>query len=134
MFENSIFALGLIVPLALFLVGHLLIGLLFSVIAIVVRFQARSRPVTVGSQRKVDWAIVFFAASVLSSMLGASLLHIERDLGIAERLVIVGWLLWPVSGVLTIAGKGAGRGPLLVGHGVIAFLLIGLLIALWIHG
>jgi hypothetical protein len=103
MFSSSLFSLGLILPLLLLFVGHVAIGLLFSGAAIVARFQADSEPAAARSQRKIDWAIAILAASVLSSILGACLVHIENKLVIAECLIIVGWFfLWPVSAVLYI--------------------------------
>ena len=97
------------------------------------RFQADSEPAAARSQRKIDWAIAILAASVLSSILGACLVHIENKLVIAECLIIVGWFfLWPVSAVLAVRGRVARR-TLLVGHGLIALLLVGLLICVCIH-
>jgi hypothetical protein len=134
MFSSSLFALGLILPLLLLFVGHVAIGLLFSGAAIVARFQADSEPAAARSQRKIDWAIAILAASVLSSILGACLVHIENKLVIAECLIIVGWFfLWPVSAVLAVEGRGVARRTLLVGHGLIALLLVGLLICVCIH-
>jgi hypothetical protein len=134
MFSSSLFSLGLILPLLLLFVGHVAIGLLFSGAAIVARFQADSEPAAARSRRRVDWAIAILAASVLSSILGACLVHIENKLVIAECLIIVGWFfLWPVSAVLTVWGRGVARRALLVGHGLIALLLVGLLICVWIH-
>jgi len=134
MFSSSLFALGLILPLLLLFVGHVAIGLLFSGAAIVARFQADSEPAAARSQRKIDWAIAILAASVLSSILGACLVHIENKLVIAECLIIVGWfVLWPVSAVLAVEGRGVARRTLLVGHGLIALLLVGLLICVCIH-
>ena len=98
------------------------------------RFQADSEPAAARSQRKIDWAIPILAASVLSSILGACLVHIENKLVIAECLIIVGWFfLWPVSAVLAVEGRGVARRTLLVGHGLIALLLVGLLICVCIH-
>jgi hypothetical protein len=100
----------------------------------VARFQADSEPAAARSQRKIDWAIAILAASVLSSILGACLVHIENKLVIAECLIIVGWFfLWPVSAVLAVEGRGVARRTLLVGHGLIALLLVGLLICVCIH-
>jgi hypothetical protein len=134
MFSSSLFSLGLILPLLLLFVGHVAIGLLISGVAIVVRLKADSKLMVEKSQRKIDWAIAILTASVISSVLGASLVHIESEIGVAIGLVVVGWfLLWPASALLTICGKGVGRLQLLFGHGLIALLMVSLLLAVWNH-
>jgi hypothetical protein len=138
---NGIFSLGLIGPLILFFLGHAASGLLFSGAATIVRFRADSEPAAAGSQRKIDWAIAILVASVLLSILGSSLVRdafirdayarspLQYEIGTGNNLVIVAWfILWPVSAALTIWGSGAGRRLLLVGHGLIASLLVSLLV------
>ena len=125
MFSSSLFALGLILPLLLLFVGHVAIGLLFSGAAIVARFQADSEPAAARSQRKIDWAIAILVVSNLSSILGGYIYHNSAaETGTGMMFVIFGiFLLWPVSAILTLRGRGAGRKVLLVGHGLIALLI-----------
>ena len=132
MFSNGLFSLGLILPLLLLFVGNVAIGVLFSGAAIVVRIRDSSSLAARASQRKIDWAIAILASSELLSIVGASLLHI--DAGLAIGLLLVGFfLLWPISAVLAIWGRGTGRRVLLLGHALIALLVAVLLLSTWIH-
>jgi hypothetical protein len=71
---------------------------------------------------------------VLLSILGGTI-YVKGVNGIGAILTLVGvFILWPVGGLITILGRGAGRGQLLVGHGLIALLMASLLLAVWIHG
>jgi hypothetical protein len=131
MFGNGLFALGMLGPLLLLFLGHAAIGLLFSAAAIVARLRAGSGAGAAGPQRTIDCAIASLAASVLLTVLGAALLHLDSNLGI--MLFAAGLLLaWPVSAVLTLLGRGAGWKPLLVGQALIALLLSGFLVCLWV--
>jgi hypothetical protein len=135
MFSNSLFSLGLILPLLLLFLGHVVIGLLFSGAAIVVRLRADSSLAARASQAKIDWAIAILASSELLQILGASLLHIETKQGIGIGLLAIGmFLLWPISALLAIWGLGAGRRALLIGHGLIALLVAVLLLSVLLHG
>jgi hypothetical protein len=131
MFSGSLFSLGIILPLLLLFIGHVAIALLFSTSAFVVRLRADSELTAGASQRKIDWAIAILAGSALLSVVGATLIHLNAQLGI-ELFGAGLFLLWPLSAVLSVWGRGTGREPLLVGHGLIALSLIGFLICVWI--
>jgi hypothetical protein len=132
MLSNGLFSLGLILPLLLLFLGHVVVGLLFSAVAIAVRIRADSSLTAGKSQRKIDLAIAVLAYSELSSILGASLLH--KYLGAGEMLLASGlFLLWPVSAFLTIWGRGEGRNVLLVGHGLIALWVALFFLSIFIY-
>lgn len=130
---DGIFSLGLVGPLILLFLGHVLIGLLSSGTAIVLRLRASSELTARKSQSKVSWAIATLIGSELLSILGGRLLHWDIRLG--ARLLVVGlFLVWPVSGVLTIFGKGPGRRVMLVGHSVILLWIVLIFLLIWAHG
>jgi hypothetical protein len=133
MVGNGILSSGLIGPLILLFLGHVVIGLLFSGVATAARISADSRLAAGKSQAKIDLAIAILASSELLQILGACLLHSDAGLGIGF-LVVGLFLLWPASVVLAILGRGAGRRVLLVGHGLIALLVAVLLLSVLIHG
>ena len=124
-FSDGWFSVGLVGPLALLFLGFLAIGLLFSGASIVVRRRPDSEPAAARSQRKIDWAIAILVVSNLSSILGGYIYHNSAaETGTGMMFVIFGmFLLWPVSAILTLRGRGAGRKVLLVGHGLIALLI-----------
>jgi hypothetical protein len=122
MFSNCIYSVGLAGPLLLLFIGFLVIGLLFSGAAIVVRLRADTELNAEKSQRKIDWAIAILAISGVLPILGGVLSHYGFP-GRGMILAIVGTLLlWPTSVVLTVWGRGAGRNILLVGHALIPLL------------
>jgi hypothetical protein len=54
--------------------------------------------------------------------------------GTGTMLAIAGmFLLWPVSAVLAVRGRGVGRSVLLIGHSLIALFVIVLLLSVLIH-
>jgi hypothetical protein len=130
---NGIFSLGLIAPLLLLFVGPVGIGLLCSVVAIVVRRRADSELSSGESQSQIDTSIALLA---ISALLSACSLIPTRDavFGTGTTLAIIGmFLLWPVSAVLAIRGRGVGRKVLLVGHGLIAVWVLVLVLSILIH-
>lgn len=133
MFLDDLFSLGLITPLLLLFAGYVAIGVLFAVAATIARLRAVPDLKVRNSQLKIDLAIVILASSELLAILGGSILH--KDMTTGLRLVGVGmFLLWPVSALLALWGRGAGRRVLLVGHGLIALLATVLFLIVWIHG
>jgi hypothetical protein len=99
-----------------------------------VRLRADSELTAGESQPRIDSAIAILAISVALSILGAIIYH-NLDDGAGMVLVIVGiFLLWPVSAVLAIRGRGVGRSVLLMGHGLIALWLAVILLTVLIHG
>ena len=49
-------------------------------------------------------------------------------------LAVVGvFILWPLSAAFGLRGRGAGREPLMVGHGLIAVLMVVLLLSILVH-
>jgi hypothetical protein len=134
MFSGGVFSLGLAGPLLLLFMGPMAIGLMFSGAAILVRLRADSELTAGESQPRIDSAIAILAISVALSILGAIIYHTLDD-GAGMVLVIVGiFLLWPVSAVLAIRGRGVGRSVLLMGHGLIALWLAVILLTVLIHG
>jgi hypothetical protein len=135
MFSGGLFALGEAGPLLFLFLGPSVIGLLFSGAAIFVRLRADSEATAGETQPKIDTAIAVFAISGLLSILGLILNRYWVDTGTGMMLAIVGiFLLLPVSAVLAIRGRGAGREVLLVGHGLVALLVSVLLLSILIHG
>jgi hypothetical protein len=135
MFSDGLFSVGLAGPLLILFLGFLAFGLLFSGASVVVRLRADSEFTAGKSQRKIDWAIAILVISSLLSILGGYLYHnSSAETGTGMMLFIVGiFLLWPVSAILTIRGRGAGRRVLLVGHGLIALLIAVLLLSVIIY-
>ena len=128
MFSNCIYSVGPAGPLLLLFLGFLVIGLVFSGAALAVRLRADSKLTAEKLQSKIDWAIVIFAISGVLPILGGVLSHYGY-FGTGMIFAIVGiLLLWPVSIVLAVLGRGAGRRILLVGHALIPLLAAVLLL------
>lgn len=133
MFSDGLFSVGLAGPLFLLFLGFLAIGIPFSSAAIVVRLRADSELTAGKLQRKIDWAIASLAISGVLPILGGVLSH-YGFFGTGMILAGVGiLLLWPASAVLVVRGRGAGREALLVGHGLIALLVVVLFLSVLIH-
>jgi hypothetical protein len=129
---NGIFTLGLLGPLALLYVGQVVIGLLFSGMVIIERLRADTEQLSGQSQSKVDSSIAVLVISELLSICGGIVFH-NGEYGTGMNLALIGiFLLWPVSAVLAILGKGAGRRVLLVGHALIALWIIFIFLAILI--
>ena len=61
--------------------------------------------------------------------------YVKGAIGMGAIRTLVGvFILWPVSGLIPMLGRGAGRRLLLAGRGLIALLMVSLLLAVWIHG
>ena len=130
----GLFSFGLAGPIAFLYLGFVAIGLVCSGAAIVVRRQASSALTTGNSQALIDSAIAILGFSVLVSILGGTI-YVKGVNGIGAILTLVGvFILWPVSGLITVLERGAGRSQLLLGHGLIALLMVSLLLGAWIHG
>jgi hypothetical protein len=133
MFDGGFFSYGNAAPLLLLFAGTVVIGLFSAVTAIAVRLRADSELTTGESQPQIDGSIAILMISGLASILGAIIYHYWDD-GIGSMLAVVGiFILWPVSAVLAIRGRGVGREVLLVGHGLIALLVAILLLSVLIH-
>jgi hypothetical protein len=132
---GGFFSYGNADPLLLLLAGFVVVGLLAAVAAIAIRLSADSELTTGESQPQVDSSIALLVISVLLSIIGAVLYHYSpAESGIAMVFIIVGiFLLWPVSALLAVRGRGSGREALLVGHGLIALLVLVLLLSILIH-
>jgi hypothetical protein len=125
---NGIFSLGFAGPLILLFLGFVAIGLSFSGGAVVVRQRADSEHMAGKSQTKIDISIAILAISALLPIFAGVISHFGAY-GAGIILAVIGpFLFWPVSAVLAIRGKGAGRRVLLVGHGLIALLVAVLLL------
>ena len=130
---NGIFSLGLIGPMLLLFVGPVAIGLLFSGLAIFVRLRATSELSSGESQSQIDSSIAVLTISVLLSV-GGVIIFRNGMYGTGTMLAIAGmFLLWPVSAVLAVRGRGVGRSVLLIGHSLIALFVIVLLLSVLIH-
>jgi hypothetical protein len=122
-------SLGITTPmillfLALLLLGFVAVGLSVSVAVIVARRRADSELKAGKSQAKIDLSIAILAISALLPILAGALSRYGAYYGAAIILAAIGpLLLWPVSAVLAIRGRGAGRRVLLVGHGLIAVMV-----------
>jgi hypothetical protein len=132
MLSNGLFALGFAGPLILFWLGHAVIGITFAVAAILTRRRANPRAKNIGRPDRILWAIAILACAELASILGASFLHVDGQIG--AIIVAIGlFVLWPVSAILSLLGRGAtGQKVLLLGHGLIAFGTCVLLLAWWL--
>jgi hypothetical protein len=125
---DGISSFGLTAPLillflALLFIGFVAIGLSFSGAVIVVRLRANSELMAEKSQAKINVSIAILAVSALLPILAGFLSHYGAY-GTGIILAAIGpFLLWPVSAVLAIRGRGAGRRILLVGHGLIAVMV-----------
>jgi hypothetical protein len=132
---GGFFSYGNAAPLLLLFVGLVVVGLLAAIAAIAIRLTADSELTRGESQPQIDSSIAILAISVLLSTIGAILYHYSpAESGIAIMFIIVGiFLLWPVSVVLAVRGRGSGREALLVGHGLIALLVLVLLLSILIY-
>jgi len=131
---NGIFSMGLAGPLILLVLGQVAIGLLFSGAAIVATLRADSELRAGKSLTKTKVSIVILVVSALLPILAGALSRYGAYYGAATILALIGpLLLWPLSAVLAIWGRGAGRRVLLVGHGLIAAWVSLLLLIILIH-
>jgi hypothetical protein len=124
--------IGLTTPLTLLILAFLLlgfvaIGLSFSAATIVATRRGNSEFTAGQSHAEIDVSTAFLAVSALLPLLAGVLSRFGASTAALMLLPIGPLLLWPISAVLAIRGKGAGRRVLLVGHGLIA-LLVALLI------
>lgn len=117
----------MLLTLALLLLGFVTIGLSFSGATIVARRRGNSEFTAEESHAKIDMSTALLAVSALLPLLAGVLSRFGASTAGLMLLPIGPLLLWPISAVLAIRGKGAGRRVLLVGHGLIA-LLVALLI------
>lgn len=133
MFSGGLFSVGLAGPLLVLFLSFLAIGIPFSVAAIAVRLRTALKTPTGNGQRKIDWGIAVLAISGVMPILGGVLSHygLFRIGMIVAGVGIV--FLWPVSAVLAVRGNGAGRGALLVAHGLLALLSGLLFLSVLIH-
>ena len=132
MVGNGISSLGITTPLillilALLLLGFVAIGLSFSGAASVARLRGNSGLTADKSQAKIDFATAILAISALLPVLAGVLSRLGAYAAGLVLAPIGPLLLWPVSAVLAIRGRGAGRRVLLMGHRLLA-LLVALLI------
>ena len=136
MSRGGFFSWGNAAPLLLLFVGFLVIGVLSSASALAIRIKADPELTTGELQSQIDTSIAIMVMSILFSLIGATLYHNSfATSGIGMMFIIFGlFLLWPVSAVLAVRGRGVGRERLLVGHGLIALLVSGLLLSILIHG
>jgi hypothetical protein len=135
MFQGAgFFAFGNAGPLLLLFFGTVAIGVFTAVAAILIRLRADSELTSGESQQQVDTSIVVLLISCLLSIVGAYLYHWTKEYGLGMRLALVGvFILWPLSAVFGFRGRGAGREVLLVGHGLIAALMVVLLLSILVH-
>jgi hypothetical protein len=130
---DGIFSLGLIGPLALLFLGSLAIGLLVSGVVIVVRLRADSKLLSTKSQSQIDSSIALFVISESLSVIGGIIFR-NGEYGAGIKFAIAGiFILWPVSAVLAIVGRGVGRKVLLIGHALIALWVVVLVLIMSIY-
>jgi hypothetical protein len=114
---NGIFLLGLIGPVLLLFVGPMAIELLFLGAAIFARLGADSEHSSRESQSQIDNSIGVLAISVLSSI-GGGIIFRNGEYRTGTILAVFGiFLIWPVSAVLAVRGRGAARRYCLWGTG-----------------
>jgi len=134
MFSHGLFSLGLILPFILLFLGFVTIGFSFSGVAIAVRLQADSESTAGKLQSKIDLSIAILAVSALMPILAIVLSHYGAYYNAGIVLAMIGLLmLWPVSAMLAIRGRGAGRMVLLVGHGLIAIWIVVIVVSILIN-
>jgi len=121
---NGIYSLGLLGPLFLLYSGFVLVGVAFSGTAIAIRLRAGTAFGAEKLQFKIDLSIVIFAASVMASICGGMLSHGGNYVAGVRCFFVSMFLLWPLSAVLAILGKGTSRRTLLIGHGLIALFMV----------
>lgn len=133
MFSNGLFSLGLIGPLIYLFLGFVVIGLSFGAGAIAVRWRETPEPTSRVPQLRIDLSAVILAISALLPIIAVFLYHggFQRE-GIITPFLGM-FLLWPVSAVFAISGKGAGRKLLLVAHGLIALWVFAFLMIMAIY-
>jgi hypothetical protein len=121
-------------PLLLLFFGAVVIGAFTSAAAILIRLRADSELTSGESQQQIDTSIIILVISSVLSIVGAYLYHWTTEYGTGMLLAIVGiFLLWPLSAVFGFRGRGAGREVLVVGHGLIAVLMVMLLLCILVH-
>ncbi len=131
---DALFALGLVGPLLLLVGGFVVIGLAFSIIVFVIRRRSRDESIANTNGRKVDWATALLASAALLPIVAGILSSLGSHGAGFTLLCFVCFLLWPVSAVFTLLGKGTGRGLLLMAHGLIVLWSTAILLLIWIHG
>ena len=125
--------IGLTTPLillilALLLMGFVGIGLSFSGATIIARRRGNSEFTAEKSRAKIDTSTSLLAVSALLPLFAGALSRFGASTAALMLLPIGPLLLWPISAVFAIRGRGAGRRVLLVGHGLIALLVASLIL------
>jgi hypothetical protein len=118
-------SLGLTAPLillflAILFMGFVATGLFFSGAAIVVRLRPDSEATSGKTPPQIYASIAVLAVSALLPILAGFLSHYGAYRAEIMLTAIGPFLLWPISVMLAIRGRGAGRRILLVGHRLIA--------------
>jgi hypothetical protein len=134
MYSNGLFSLGMVGPIGLLCLGMPAFELMLWGIVLVVRVQMGSKLRPEKRNVNLEWAIRTLVVSSLFPVLGFICEYngyylyflILSEMGI--------FLLWPISAVLTILGKGVGRRLLLGGHGIIALFVLALFLSVRSHG
>jgi hypothetical protein len=109
--------------LALLLLSFVAIGLSFSGATIVARQRGNSEITAGKSYARIDMSAALLVVSALLPLLAGVLSRFGASTAALMLLSIGPLLLWPISVVFAIRGRGASRRVLLVGHGLIAFLV-----------
>ena len=131
---NALFALGLVGPLLLLVVGFIIMGLLFSGAALMSRCRSGFTNTGKKGEWTMNWAIRALAGAAVAPILAGVISHFGAQ-GTALGLTVLSFVaLWPASIVLTFLADGAGRGLLLFGHGLIALWVIVIISLICIHG
>jgi hypothetical protein len=110
--------------LAILFLGFVVIGLSFSGAVLVARVRADSELTAGKSQAKIDLSAVILAFSALLPILAGVL---SRYGAYRAGIILAATgplLLWPFSAVLALRGAGVGRRVLLVGHRLIAVVVV----------
>lgn len=130
MFSNGLFSMGLAGPLVLLGFCIPAVELLLSAIALLVRHHSAHEFITKTSRMRSGGAVLSLVIAgllpicgfIADTVGGFGLFHICAEIEIL--------LLWPVSVVLVFGTRGVERKILLIGHGVIAFLVSAILISI----
>jgi len=134
MFSNDLFSLGLTGPIVLLCLGVPTVELLFAGIVIVVRSRLGSKMLLSNADSNSLWAIRVLVISGLFPIFGLTC-EVFGFYRSSELLTEIGiFVLWPLSAVLTIVGKGVGRRAILGGHGIIAAILFAIFWSVKSHG
>jgi len=132
MFTNGMFSVSYAGQVLLVFLVPALIGIFFSVAAVVARRRASQEAKQEAMQSRLDWAIGIFALTGPLEIVGLMLIHFWSQT-VGESVAISAILLWPLSTLIASRARGFGRKEILFGSSLVGLWLFGLGVVMSIH-